>query len=122
MSLFFLSSSFNWLNCNIIGLPRDLAYRLASQTVLGSGQLVRDSGIHPGKLKDDVSSPAGSTIAGLWHLEKHGMWLRYFFSLSNFPQYYWEKKTFFFLLTAFRSTVAGAVESATLRCREISKK
>lgn len=59
-------------NCNIIGLPRDLAYRLASQTVLGSGQLVRDSGIHPGKLKDDVSSPAGSTASGLWHLEAHG--------------------------------------------------
>lgn len=42
-----------------LGLPRDLAYRLASQTVLGSGQLVRDSGVHPGKLKDDVTSPAG---------------------------------------------------------------
>lgn len=35
-----------------MGLPRDLAYRLAAQTVLGAGQLVRDSGIHPGKLKD----------------------------------------------------------------------
>lgn len=35
-----------------MGLPRDLAYRLASQTVLGAGQLVRDSGVHPGKLKD----------------------------------------------------------------------
>lgn len=52
-----------------IGLPRDLAYRLASQTVLGAGQLVRDSGIHPGKLKDDVTSPAGSTASGLWYLE-----------------------------------------------------
>lgn len=57
------------------GLPRDLAYRLASQTVLGSGQLVRDSGVHPGKLKDDVTSPAGSTAAGLWHLEANGMYL-----------------------------------------------
>lgn len=60
-----------------------MAYRLASQTVLGSGQLVRDSGIHPGKLKDDVSSPAGSTIAGLWHLEANGeqlrfVWLQFF--------------------------------------------
>lgn len=35
-----------------MGLPRDLAYRLASQTVLGAGQLVRDSGRHPGALKD----------------------------------------------------------------------
>lgn len=56
-----------------MGLPRDLAYRLASQTVLGAGHLVRDSGRHPGQLKDDVTSPAGSTAAGLDHLEKHGM-------------------------------------------------
>lgn len=56
-----------------MGLPRDLAYRLASQTVLGAGQLVRDSNVHPGKLKDDVTSPAGSTAAGLSYLEKHGM-------------------------------------------------
>lgn len=56
------------------GLPRDLAYRLAAQTVLGSGQLVRDSGIHPGKLKDDVTSPAGSTASGLWHLELNCKW------------------------------------------------
>lgn len=55
-----------------MGLPRDLAYRLASQTVLGSGQLVRDSHRHPGELKDDVGSPAGSTAAGLSHLEKNG--------------------------------------------------
>lgn len=54
-----------------MGLPRDLAYRLASQTVLGAGQLVRDSGKHPGQLKDDVTSPAGSTASGLWHLEKN---------------------------------------------------
>lgn len=56
-----------------MGLPRDLAYRLASQTVLGSGQLVRDSNRHPGQLKDDVTSPAGSTAAGLSHLEKKGI-------------------------------------------------
>lgn len=55
-----------------MGVPRDMAYRLASQTVLGAGQLVRDSGRHPGQLKDDVTSPAGSTAAGLWYLEKNG--------------------------------------------------
>lgn len=55
-----------------MGLPRDLAYRLAAQTVLGSGQLVRDSGRHPGQLKDDVTSPAGSTAAGLHFLEQRG--------------------------------------------------
>lgn len=63
---------FYFLFC--LGLPRDLAYRLASQTVLGAGQLVRDSGIHPGKLKDDVTSPAGSTASGLWHLEANCMY------------------------------------------------
>lgn len=56
-----------------MGLPRDLAYRLAAQTVMGSGQLVRDSNRHPGQLKDDVTSPAGSTAAGLAHLEKNGL-------------------------------------------------
>lgn len=55
-----------------MGIPRDMAYRLASQTVLGSGQLVRDSKIHPGQLKDDVCSPAGSTAAGLKFLENNG--------------------------------------------------
>lgn len=55
-----------------MGLPRDLAYRLASQTVLGSGKLVRESGRQPGQLKDDVTSPAGSTAAGLAFLEQNG--------------------------------------------------
>lgn len=55
-----------------MGIPRDMAYRLASQTVLGSGQLVRDSKVHPGQLKDDVCSPAGSTAAGLKYLENNG--------------------------------------------------
>ena len=58
-----------------MGLPRDLAYRLASQTVLGAGKLVRESNMHPGKLKDDVTSPAGSTAYGLNYLEKNGNWL-----------------------------------------------
>lgn len=56
-----------------MGMPRDMAYRLASQTVLGSSQLVKESGRHPGQLKDDVTSPAGSTAAGLWYLEKNGL-------------------------------------------------
>lgn len=55
-----------------MGLPRELAYRLASQTVLGAGQMVRDTRIHPAVLKDDVTSPAGSTAAGLHSLEKNG--------------------------------------------------
>nr|CAD7423576.1 unnamed protein product [Timema monikensis] len=43
-----------------MGLPRDLSYRLAAQTVLGAGQMIRDTRIHPGQLKDDVTSPGGT--------------------------------------------------------------
>lgn len=75
-----------------MGLPRALAYKLAAQTVLGAGAMVRETGTHPAQLKDDVASPAGSTITGIHHLEKHGL----------------------------RSAVIGAVEAATLRCREFS--
>lgn len=75
-----------------MGLPRDLAYRLASQTVMGAGKLVIESGLHPAVLKDNVTSPAGSTASGLHNLEKHN----------------------------FRNAVIGAIEAATLRCREIS--
>lgn len=56
-----------------MGLPRDLAYRLAAQTVLGSGKLVRDTREHPGVLKDNVTSPAGSTAAALKVLETEGI-------------------------------------------------
>ncbi|KAK2582083.1 hypothetical protein KPH14_002786 [Odynerus spinipes] len=75
-----------------MGLMRDLAYKLAAQTVLGAGTMVRQTNIHPGQLKDDVASPAGSTITAIHHLEKHGL----------------------------RSAVIGAVEAATLRCKEFS--
>nr|WP_122011564.1 pyrroline-5-carboxylate reductase [Maliibacterium massiliense] len=53
------------------GLPRDLAYRLAAQTAVGSGKMVLESGMHPGALKDAVCSPAGSTIEAVHALEQH---------------------------------------------------
>jgi pyrroline-5-carboxylate reductase len=52
------------------GLPRDIATRLAAQTLLGSAKMVLETGLHPGVLKDMVTSPGGTTIEGLHELEK----------------------------------------------------
>ncbi|GHV62352.1 pyrroline-5-carboxylate reductase [Spirochaetia bacterium] len=73
------------------GLPRDKALRYAAQTVLGSAAMVKETGKHPGELKDMVTSPAGTTIAGVAALEKG----------------------------AFRGTVMAAVEAAWRRAAEL---
>ncbi|URD84099.1 Beta galactosidase small chain [Musa troglodytarum] len=75
------------------GLPRDLALGLASQTVLGAATMVNKTGKHPGQLKDAVTSPAGTTIAGINELERG----------------------------AFRGTLMSAVIAATKRCHELSQ-
>ncbi|CAM1291213.1 Uncharacterised protein g67 [Pycnogonum litorale] len=76
------------------GLPRDLAYKLASQLLIGSAKMVLDTGRHPGALKDDVCSPAGSSIHAIYHLEKCGL----------------------------RATLMEAVEAAAMRSRQTGKK
>jgi pyrroline-5-carboxylate reductase len=54
------------------GLPRAIAYQLALQTVLGTAVLLQESGLHPAELKDRVTSPGGTTIAGIAELESAG--------------------------------------------------
>ncbi|XP_040952996.1 pyrroline-5-carboxylate reductase isoform X4 [Gossypium hirsutum] len=76
------------------GLPRELALGLASQTVLGAAAMAVQSGKHPGQLKDDVTSPGGTTIAGIHELEKNG----------------------------FRGTLMNAVVAAAKRSQELSRK
>jgi len=54
------------------GIPRDRAYELAAQTVLGSAKMVLETGKHPAELKDMVCSPKGTTIEAVTELEKRG--------------------------------------------------
>jgi pyrroline-5-carboxylate reductase len=76
-----------------VGLDRKTAMTLAMQTVLGSARLLIDTGMHPGQLKDMVSSPGGTTIAGIHTLEAGGL----------------------------RRTLIDAVERATQRSRELGQ-
>ena len=56
----------------LYGIPRELAQKMVSETVLGSARLQLETGMHPGVLKDMVCSPGGSTIQGVAALEANG--------------------------------------------------
>jgi pyrroline-5-carboxylate reductase len=74
-----------------VGLSRDIALELAAQTLLGSAHMLLETGEHPGRLKDQVTSPGGTAIAGLHTLEAGGL----------------------------RTTLINAVEAATRRAKEL---
>ena len=75
------------------GLPRAIASQLALQTVFGTAKLLQETGMHPAELKDRVTSPGGTTIAGIATLESNG----------------------------FRSALIEAVKAACLRSQELGK-
>ncbi|MFR1382159.1 MAG: pyrroline-5-carboxylate reductase dimerization domain-containing protein, partial [Clostridioides difficile] len=56
----------------LAGMPRQQAYKFASQAVMGSAKMVLETGKHPGELKDMVCSPAGTTIEAVKVLEEEG--------------------------------------------------
>ena len=76
-----------------MGLPRAIATRLAAQTLAGAAEMLLSTGQHPGALKDAVTSPGGTTIAGLHAMEQGGV----------------------------RAALIDAVEASTLRSRELGK-
>jgi pyrroline-5-carboxylate reductase len=56
-----------------LGLPKDISITLAAQTTLGAAKMVVETGEHPAKLKDMIATPAGTTVEGLFELERSGV-------------------------------------------------
>ena len=77
-----------------VGLPRDTAFKLAAQTLVGTAKLLRETGMSVTELRDAVTTPAGTTIAGIYELEKG----------------------------SFRISLINAVEAATGAAERVAKK
>jgi pyrroline-5-carboxylate reductase len=77
-----------------VGLPRDVAMKLTTKTLSGTANLLELTKIHPAELRDTVTTPAGTTIAGIYELEKG----------------------------SFRTSIINAVEAATFAAERVSKK
>ncbi|XP_005086030.1 pyrroline-5-carboxylate reductase 3 [Mesocricetus auratus] len=77
-----------------MGMPSGLAHRIAAQTLLGTAKMLQQEGKHPAQLRTDVLTPAGTTIHGLHALEQGGL----------------------------RAATMSAVEAATCRAKELSRK
>ena len=75
------------------GLPRELAIKFAAQTVMGAAKMVLETGKHTGQLKDEVTSPGGTTIRGIQVLDRAGV----------------------------RGTLMDAVQASTERARELGR-
>ncbi len=78
----------------MVGLPRDLSLKLATKTLTGTANMLNEHGIHPAELRDSVTTPAGTTIAGIYELEKG----------------------------ALRTSIMNAVEAATKAAERVAKR
>jgi pyrroline-5-carboxylate reductase len=78
----------------MVGMPRDIAMALATKTLTGTADMLKAKNMHPAELRDAVTTPAGTTIAGIYELEKG----------------------------SFRTSVMNAVESATRAAERVAKK
>lgn len=77
-----------------VGIPRDVAFKLATKTLTGTANLLSQNRMHPAELRDAVTTPAGTTIAGIYELEKGSL----------------------------RTSMMNAVEAATLAAEKVAKK
>ncbi len=78
----------------MVGMPREIASKLVRETLVGTADLLEEKKMHPAELRDSVTTPAGTTIAGIYELEKG----------------------------SFRTSVMNAVEAATRASERVAKK